>query len=37
VSRWLAEFTQDGNLAESRKAAASHAADFEVPLYNVWK
>ena len=26
-----------GNLSESDKAVASHAVDFDPPLYNVWK
>jgi hypothetical protein len=26
-----------GNIAESVKAAANHATDFEPPIYNVWK
>jgi hypothetical protein len=30
-------FTDIGNLAESGKAAASHATEFQVPIYNVWK
>jgi hypothetical protein len=30
-------FISGGSLADSDKAAASHATDFEVPLYNVWK
>jgi hypothetical protein len=31
------EFVNFGNLADSDKAAASHATDFEAPLYNIWK
>ena len=31
------EFLNIGRLAENEKAAASHATDFVVPLYNVWK
>ncbi len=30
-------FHDIGNLAESKKAAANHATDFEPPVYNVWK
>lgn len=30
-------FGEIGNLAESAKAAANHATDFEAPIYNVWK
>lgn len=26
-----------GNLAKPDKAAAEHATDFEVPIYNIWK
>jgi C4-dicarboxylate-specific signal transduction histidine kinase len=32
-----AEFVQIGKLAEKDKAAASHATDFDPPLYNIWK
>jgi hypothetical protein len=31
------EFLDFGRLAENEKAAASHAIDFDVPIYNVWK
>jgi hypothetical protein len=31
------DFVEIGNLAENHKAAASHATDFDVPIYNVWK
>jgi hypothetical protein len=37
VSRLIEEFMQIGNLAETHKAAAAHAIDFDIPLYNVWK
>lgn len=30
-------FDEIGNLAESVKAAANHATEFEAPIYNVWK
>jgi hypothetical protein len=30
-------FGEFGKLAENPKAAASHATDFQVPLYNIWK
>ena len=33
----IGSFGEIGNLAESAKAAASHATDFEPPLYNIWK
>ena len=31
------DFVNFGNLADSDKAAASHATDFDIPLYNIWK
>jgi len=34
--RVVADFSNFGNLAASGKAAASHATDFEPPIYNVW-
>lgn len=37
VTNILTESTNFGNLAENCKALANHAADFEIPLYNVWK
>ena len=37
VSNALANFTEIGNLSQSGKVSASHATDFDVPLYNVWK
>ena len=30
-------FSENGRLAESAKATASHATDFEPPIYNIWK
>lgn len=37
VRRQTDGFGDLGNLAESPKAAAIHATDFDPPLYNVWK
>lgn len=37
VSDMSRSFVEIGNLAENHKAAASHATDFDIPLYNVWK
>ena len=34
VSRLSKAFMQIGNLADSHKAAASHATDFDPPFYN---
>jgi len=30
-------FTEIGSLAKSGKAAAEHAVDFTVPIFNIWK
>jgi hypothetical protein len=37
VKRTVDDFMQNGKIADSHKAAASHATDFEPPIYNVWK
>jgi len=37
ISLMAKEFLNFGNIAENQKASASHATDFEIPLYNVWK
>ncbi len=37
VAKIQTDFATFGNLAESCKAAANHATDFEPPIYNVWK
>lgn len=37
VQNWLADFVDFAKVSESNKAAANHATDFDVPLYNVWK
>jgi hypothetical protein len=37
ITDWIADFADFGKIAESHKAAASHATDFDPPIYNVWK
>lgn len=37
VAALLSEFPDLEKLIKAEKAAAEHATDFEVPLYNVWK
>lgn len=37
LSKMVKSFMDNGNLAESHKAAASHVTDFDPPIYNVWK
>jgi hypothetical protein len=37
IEGWLSEFDDFGHLSESVKATATHATDFDPPLYNVWK
>ena len=40
VSRLSKTFTQNGEssiLRKTDKAAAEHATDFELPIYNIWK
>ncbi len=37
MSRMAKGFMEIGNLAESHRAAAAHATDFEPPIYNIWK
>jgi transposase len=37
VTDVLSKYADFGNLSESGKAAATHATDFQVPIYNVWK
>lgn len=36
VTSMADEFVKFGNLSDSDKALASHAVDFEVPIYNLW-
>ncbi len=37
ISRVMKGFMQNGKIAESHKAIANHAVDFDIPLYNIWK
>lgn len=37
IDDWIKDFTDFSKLAESAKATASHAVDFDPPIYNIWK
>jgi hypothetical protein len=37
ITGWIDDFVEFRQVAESDKAAANHATDFEAPIYNVWK
>jgi hypothetical protein len=37
MNRWIGDFTHFDQMTEMGKAAASHATDFDPPLYNIWK
>jgi hypothetical protein len=37
LSKLVSTFMEIGNLAKNHKAAAEHAVDFDVPIYNIWK
>jgi len=37
IHDWLGDLCDIGHLSESAQAIASHAVDFTIPLYNIWK
>ena len=37
VTRWIDDFAQTDHLSDLSKTLAAHMADFEKPIYNIWK